>query len=82
MSQIARTPDQIGAILRRARRARGWTQADLGRKTKLRQATISKMEAGESTQMETFVRVLAALELEVVVRARETFKPARMEEIF
>jgi HTH-type transcriptional regulator / antitoxin HipB len=41
MSQIARTPKQIGDALRRRRRQLGLTRMKLGEKSKFRQATIS-----------------------------------------
>ena len=83
MEPIARTPKQIGAALRRVRRARGLTQNALGKKIKLRQATISRLEAGEpATQLQTLCNVLLALDLEVVVRARTKGTAKDIEEIF
>ena len=71
MEQIARTPKQIGAAIRRCRRNKGQAQTDLGAKTKLRQATISALENGEpGTQMRTLIDVMAALGLEMVIRNR------------
>ncbi|MBI1209724.1 MAG: helix-turn-helix domain-containing protein [Azospirillum sp.] len=71
MEQIARTPKQIGAALRRCRRAGGLTQAALGEKTGLRQATISALESGEpGTQLRTLAEVMATLGLELVIRER------------
>lgn len=71
MDQIARTPKQLGAALRRRRRQLHLSQAALGDRTNLRQATISALENGEpGTQLRTMVDVMAALELELVVRER------------
>ncbi len=71
MEQIARTPKQIGAALRRRRRALDLTQSDLGDKTTLRQATISSLESGEpGTRLRTLFDILAALNLEIVIRPR------------
>ena len=71
MDQIARTPKQIGDALRRRRRTLDLTQKGLGDKTTLRQATISAVEKGEpGTQLRTLFDVLAALELEIVIRPR------------
>ena len=73
MDQIARTPKQIGAAIRRRRRALGLSQAELGTRTGLRQATISALENGEpGTQLRTLTDVMAALGLEMVVRERNT----------
>ena len=71
MEQIARTSRQIGAAIRRRRRQLGLRQGDLGAKTNLRQATISALENGEpGTQLRTLFNVIAALDLEMVVRER------------
>jgi HTH-type transcriptional regulator/antitoxin HipB len=71
MKQIARTATQVGAALRRARRAKSLTQTEVGNKTRMRQATISRLETGEAdTQVSTLLDVLAALDLEIVIRER------------
>jgi HTH-type transcriptional regulator/antitoxin HipB len=71
MEQIVRTAKQVGATMRRHRRALGITQKDLAAKTHLRQATISALEAGESgMQLRTLFHVMAALSLEAVIRPR------------
>jgi HTH-type transcriptional regulator/antitoxin HipB len=71
MEQIARTSKQIGAAIRRRRRSVGLSQAALGSKTNLRQATISDLENGEpGMQLRTLIDVMAALGLEMVIRER------------
>lgn len=71
MEQIARNPKQIGAILQRRRKTLALSQATLGEKISLRQATISKLEAGEpATRIETLMAALGALGLELVIRPR------------
>lgn len=71
MEQIARTPKQIGAAIRRQRRALGLRQEDVGARTNLRQATISALENGEpGTQLRTLTDVMAALGLEFAIRER------------
>ena len=81
MEQIARTPAQIGATLRRFRRLSGLTQSELGEKAALRQATISSIERGEpAVQLQTLADVLAALGLELVIRSR-TKHTARIEDL-
>ncbi len=82
MEQIARTPAQIGATLRRFRRLSGLSQTELGAKAALRQATISSIEGGEpAAQLQTLTDVLAALGLELVVRHRTT-SAATIEDLF
>lgn len=71
MSHLARTPKQIGAIVRRLRKLQQLTQTDLASRTHMRQATISALENGEAgTQIKTLSDVLAALNLEIVIRER------------
>lgn len=83
MDQIARTPKQIGDALRRHRRKLALNQTQLGEKTKLRQATISAVEAGEpGTQIRTLCDVMAALGLEFVIRPRSQGRPDEIEDIF
>ena len=82
MEQIARTSKQIGAALRRRRRGMNLRQGDVGSRTNLRQATISALESGEPrTQLRTLIHVLAALDLELVIRERST-TDREMEDLF
>jgi HTH-type transcriptional regulator/antitoxin HipB len=81
--QIARTEKQLGAILRRARKQAGMTQAGLGTTIYLRQGTVSRLEAGKpAVQLHTLMQALAALDLELVVRARTKSSAADIEAIF
>lgn len=83
MEQIVRTTRQLGSVLRRARRQHHMTQTSLGQKMNVRQATISKLEAGEpGTRLATLMSVLAALDLEIVIRPRTTSSIADLEDIF
>ena len=81
--QIARSEKQLGAILRRARKNAALSQAQLGEKISLRQATISKLEDGApATQLRTALAALAALDLELVVRPRSKAAAPDIEDIF
>ena len=83
MEIIARSPRQAGAAIRRVRRQRDITQADLGAKTHVRQATISKLESGEpNTQLRILMDALAALELELVIRPRSAAPSDNIEDLF
>ena len=83
MDQLSRTPKQIGAALRRRRRALKLTQSDLGDRTSLRQATISGLEHGEAgTQLRTLLNVMAALDLEFVIRPRSKASAKEIEALF
>jgi HTH-type transcriptional regulator/antitoxin HipB len=80
--QIARTPKQVGDVLRRRRRSLGMTQKDIAGKTRLRPATISGVEAGESGTLRTLFDVLTALGMEVVVRPRTKASTDKIEDLF
>ena len=81
--QIARNEKQLGAILRRARKHAGMTQASLGNHIHLRQGTVSRLEAGEpAVQLRTLMAVLSALDLELVIRPRSKGSPSEIEELF
>lgn len=83
MNQSARTAKQIGAIIRRARRNAGLTQAELGKRIGLRQATISKLEAGEpATRLSTLLDALTALGLEIIIDKRGRRAPQDIEDLF
>jgi HTH-type transcriptional regulator/antitoxin HipB len=83
VDQIARTPRQIGAAVRRRRKQMALTQDGLGQRIRLRQATISKLEAGESgVRLQTLLDALCALGLELVIRPRSTASPRDFEDIF
>jgi len=73
MTDLARTPKQIGNLVRRIRKKRGLSQSQLGEKAGLRQETISLIETGNPpTKLETILAVLAALDLEfrIVTRSK------------
>ena len=73
MEHLVRSSKQLGHILQRVRKEKNITQGILGETISMRQATISKLEAGEpGTRIETLMVVLAALGLEIVIRPRKT----------
>ncbi len=82
MDQTSRTPEQLGATLRRYRKKRGLTQGDLGALINKRQATISNLESGEGGTLETLLAVLSALDLELLVRPRGKSASADLGDIF
>jgi HTH-type transcriptional regulator/antitoxin HipB len=82
MEQIVRTSKQLGAAIRRHRRSARLSQAQLGAKTNLRQATISALERGEpGTELRTVIDVITALGIEIVVRDRSQ-GPGKIEDLF
>ena len=83
MEQIARSTKQLGAAIRRQRRQLDLTQGHVGAKVNLRQATVSKLEAGDAgVRLRTVIDVLNALGLELVVRPRSTAEPKDIEDMF
>ena len=83
MKQTARTAKQIGAIIRRARRNAKLSQAALGKRVGLRQATVSKLEKGESaTELNTLLDVLTALGLELSIDVRGKASAQSLEDLF
>jgi HTH-type transcriptional regulator/antitoxin HipB len=83
MTDLARTPNQIGNLIRRARRKRGWSQSELGRHAGLRQETISLIETGNpATRLETILVLLAALDLEFRIAPRTRSAASDIEDIF
>ena len=83
MDQFARTPQQLGSLIRRHRRQAALTQSQLGQKMSARQATVSKLEAGEpATQLKILMDALMALDLELVIRPRTKAELKNIEDIF
>jgi len=83
MTELARTPKQIGTIIQRARKKRGWTQALLAERAGLRQETISIIESGiKPSKLPSILAVLAALDLEFRVAERSKGHGQDIEELF
>lgn len=83
MNDLARTPRQIGTIIQRARKKRGWTQTLLAERAGLRQATISLIECGgKPAKLDSILAVLAALDLEFRVGERSKGAGRHIEELF
>ena len=83
MDTIARTPKQLGTGIRRNRRQKDLTQEALGELMHARQATVSKLEAGEpATQLRTLMDALTALDLELVIRPRTKISVEDIEHLF
>ena len=83
MDPIARTTKQVGTAIRRYRRQKSLTQADLGELMKARQATVSKLEGGQpTTQLTTLINALTALDLELTIRPRSKASTTDLESLF
>ena len=83
MDLTVRTTKQAGAAIRRLRRQKEMTQGDLGERMHVRQATVSKLEAGEpATQLRVLMDALVALDLELVIRPRTSASTDDIEDLF
>jgi HTH-type transcriptional regulator/antitoxin HipB len=68
---VIRTPQQLGPVLQGYRKGRSLTQADVGRTVGLPQSEISRLELDASgASLSRVFKLLAALDLEIVVRNR------------
>lgn len=83
MARLARSAAQIGAIVRRQRRAVELTQQGLAERLGVRHATVSSVEAeAGGTKLSTLLDLLAALDLELTLGPRSSRQGAAIEDIF
>lgn len=76
-SVLVRSPRQLGQALARMRRLRGATQVAAAKAAGMRQPTVSSVESGApGTELATVFALLAALDLELVVRQRTRKTPS------
>jgi HTH-type transcriptional regulator/antitoxin HipB len=73
---IIRTPRQLGPVLQGYRKTRRLTQASVGQTIGAAQGDISKLELDpSSTSFGRVFKLLAALDLELVIRPRDKNAP-------
>lgn len=74
MEQIVYSPESLGNAIKRQRKAKQLNQKETGSPFKIEQSTISNIEQGTpGTRIETLFRLLAALDLEMVIRPKPTY---------
>lgn len=79
---LARTPEQIGNAIRRARKQQGLNQAALGERAGLRQPALSIIESGNpATRIDNVLALLAALDLELQIAPRSRRSDADLEDL-
>ena len=67
----ARSATELGQAIRRFRKKKKLSQADVAKPFNLRQATVSNLERGEeSKKLDTVFRVLSSLNLEVSIQEK------------
>lgn len=77
MKQIVQSPEALGHFLQRVRKAKKLTQQEAGTHFRIDQTTISSIEQGApGTRITTLFRLLAALDLELIVQDKEN-KPTK-----
>lgn len=71
MEQLVYSPKSLGIAIKRQRKAKKLNQSDVGRAFKIEQTTVSNIEQGApGTRLQTLFRILAALDLEIVIRTK------------
>lgn len=83
MNEMARNTRQLGAVIQRARKQRGWSQGQLAERAGIRQSTVSLIETDDtSARAETIFAILAALDLEMRVVPRSKGAATDLADIF
>jgi HTH-type transcriptional regulator / antitoxin HipB len=82
METIARTPLQLGNSIRERRRKLGLSQERLAGRVGVRQRTVSDIETAGAARIDTLLRTLAALDLELLVRPRTKGSATDIEAAF
>ncbi len=82
MEIILRTPRQLSNTIRARRRKLGLSQEQLATKIGVRQGTLSDIENARSARLDTLLRILAVLDLELLVRERTKSSADDIEAIF
>lgn len=73
MNLLITSPKSLGSALKQQRKAKNLSQAEAGEAFKIDQTTVSSMEQGApGTRLETLFRLLAALDLEMIIRPKTT----------
>ena len=76
MDYLVHTPDQLGQALRARRKVLGLTQTQTGDRVRIKQDTVSKLELDPaSSNISSLLNLLAALDLELVLRPRDADRP-------
>lgn len=82
METIVRSTLQLANYIRAKRRKLGLSQEQLAAKIGVRQKTLSDIENARSARLDTLMRILAILDLELVVRTRTKSSANDIEAIF
>lgn len=81
MEQLVYSPKSLGIAIKRQRYIKNLNQTDAGRQFKIAQDTFSSIEQGApGTRLETLFRVLAALDLEMVIRTKNKINSKKTDQ--
>jgi len=72
MRQMVYSPESLGQFIQRVRQYKNLTQHQAGEDFRIDQTTVSSIERGaKGTRLETLFRILAALDLELIVQDKK-----------
>jgi HTH-type transcriptional regulator/antitoxin HipB len=75
-----RSPGLLGEALKRRRKLLGWSQTELAHRSGVQQKNLSAIENGvQGVRMATLFKVMAAMNLEVVIQDRPIVSLAHKE---
>lgn len=75
MEQLVYSPESLGSAIRRQRKTKKLSQEEAGKPFKIGQRTVSSLENGApGTEIDTLFRMLAALDLEMIIRSKNRTK--------
>lgn len=81
MEQLIYSAKALGNAIQRQRKAKKLNQTEAGKPFNLEQSTISSIEQGATgTRLETLLRLLAALDLEMIIRPKTIPNKKMMKE--
>lgn len=78
MESIIRDAPHLAAVLKATRRGRNVSQTDVGATVGLQQKTVSRLESAQqgSCTVESLMKLVTALDLELVIRPKPLAKSA------
>lgn len=80
MKQLVYSPKSLGTAIKRQRKAKNLNQKEAGIPFKIEQSTVSSIEQGApGTRLETLFRLLAALDLEMIIQPKKTMQSKTKE---
>lgn len=81
MESVVTSPKMLGQQLKRFRKKKNLNQTEAGQPFCLEQSTISSIERGAGgTRLETLFRLLAALDIEMIIRDKSHSSPVLTKE--